>query len=81
MTRSLFIFLFFSYLDLLQGKSVEKYYMTNIIHHSYISGCYSIILYDEYRRVVHRPYSSCISSIQNPIGTPSSSSCQLRLGV
>ena len=32
-------------------------------------------------RVVHRPCSSCISSIQNLIRTPSSSPCQLRLRV
>ena len=31
--------------------------------------------YDECGKVVHRPCSSCISSIQNPIGTPLSSSC------
>jgi len=36
--------------------------------------------YDEYEKVVHRPYSSCISSIQKIIGTLSSSSCQLGLG-
>ena len=30
---------------------------------------------------VHRPYSSCISSVGNLMGTLSSSSCQLRLGV
>jgi len=32
-------------------------------------------------RVVHRPYSSCISNIQNPIETLLSSSYQLRLEV
>ena len=37
--------------------------------------------YNECRRVVHRLYSSCISSIQNPMGTPLSFPCQLRLGV
>jgi len=37
--------------------------------------------HDKYGKVVHRPYSSCISSIQKIIGTPLSSSCQLRLGV
>jgi len=37
--------------------------------------------HDKCRRVVHRPYSSCISSVQNPIGTPLSSPCQLGLGV
>jgi len=43
--------------------------------------CHMIESYDEYRRVVHRPCSSCISSIQNPIETPLSSPCQLGLGV
>jgi len=37
--------------------------------------------HDECRKVVHRPWSSCISSIQNLIGTPLSSFCQLRLKV
>ena len=37
--------------------------------------------HDKCRRVVHRPYSSCISSVQNPMGTPLSSPCQLGLGV
>jgi len=37
-------------------------------------------LHNEYGKVVHRPCSSCISSIENLMGTPSSSSCQLRLG-
>jgi len=35
--------------------------------------------HDEYGEVVHRPYSSCISSIQNLMGTPSSFPYQLRL--
>ena len=30
---------------------------------------------------VHRPYSSCISSVGNLMETPLSSPCQLRLGV
>jgi len=37
--------------------------------------------YDKYEKTVHRPYSSCISSIENLMGTLSSSSCQLRLRV
>jgi len=37
--------------------------------------------YDKYEKIVHRPYSSYISSIENLIETPSSFSCQLRLGV
>ena len=55
--------------------------MTNIIHHSHMSECYSVTSYDECGRVVHRLCSSCISSIQNPIGTLLSFSCQLGLGV
>ena len=35
-------------------------------------------LYDECGKVVHRPYNSCISSVENLTGTPSSSPCQLR---
>jgi len=37
--------------------------------------------YDKYRKVVHRPYSNYISSIQNQMETLWSSSCQLRLEV
>jgi len=37
--------------------------------------------HDEYGKVVHRPCSSCISSVQNLIGTLLSSPCQLGLGV
>jgi len=33
--------------------------------------------HDRHRKVVHRPYSSCISSIENLTGTLSSSFCQL----
>ena len=43
--------------------------------------CHMMISHDEYRRVVYRPCSSCISNIQNPMETPLSSPCQLRLGV
>jgi len=37
--------------------------------------------HDEYGKVVHRPCSSCISSIENLMGTLLSSSYQLGLGV
>ena len=69
---------FFSFLFLVglttQGRSVGKCHMTNVTvsHHMMES--------HECGRVVHRPCSSCISSVQNPIGTPLSSPCQLRLG-
>ena len=36
--------------------------------------------HDRYGKIVHRPCSSCISSIENLIETLLSSSCQLRLG-
>jgi len=35
--------------------------------------------HDEYGKVVHRPCSSCISSIQKIMGTLSSSPCQFGL--
>ena len=37
--------------------------------------------YNEYGKVVHRPCSSCISSVENLTETPLSSPCQLRLKV
>jgi len=60
--------------------SCHKCYTT----HSHIIGYYSVTSHDGshdgYGKTVHRPYSSCISSIQNPIGTLLSSPCQLRPG-
>jgi len=54
------------------------------VSHSHMTRSHNITSHDgshdEYRKVVHRPYSSCISSIQEITGTPSSSPCQLRLG-
>ena len=40
-----------------------------------------IISHDKHGKVVYRPYSSCISSVQNPMETLLSSSCQLGLRV
>ena len=40
-----------------------------------------MMLHDKCGKVVHRPCSSCISSIQNQMGTLLSSPCQLGLGV
>ena len=37
--------------------------------------------YGNHGKKVHRPYSSCISSVEKLIETLSSSPCQLRLGV
>ena len=33
--------------------------------------------HDRHGKIVHRPYSSCISSIENPMGTLLSFLCQL----
>jgi len=65
--KLLFIYLFFSlyYTE----RSVGKCYITSVTWLQSHDG-----------KVVHRPYSSCISSIQKIMGTPLSSSCQLRLG-
>ena len=91
MAKSLFIFLFFSFSFLFlfglttQERSMEKYYRTMsyiTVTCQDITGLYHIIeLHDECGKVVHRPYSSCISSVQNLMGTPLSFPCQLRLEV
>jgi len=53
--------------------------MTSITHYSHMSGCHKVMSYDgshdECEKVVYRPCSSCISSVQNLIGTPLSSPC------
>ena len=45
--------------------------------HSHMTGSHSVISHDKCGKVVHRLCSSCISSIENLIGTLSSSLCQL----
>ena len=60
---------------------MKKYYMTNVTYHSHMSGCHRIISHDKCRKVVHRLYSSCLSSVQNLIETPLSSPCQFKLEV
>ena len=49
--------------------------------HSHMIGSHIITSHDgshdRHGKVVHRPYSSCISSIENLIGTLSSTLCQL----
>jgi len=53
----------------------------NVVCYSHMSGCQDVTSHDKYGKVVHRPYSSCISSIQNQMKTLLSSPCQLGLGV
>jgi len=56
-----------------------KYHMTML----HITVMYQGVIrsHDKCGKVVHKPCSSCISSVHNQMGTLSSSSCQLRLGV
>ena len=84
MAKSLFYFTFFSFSFLflsgltIQGRSVGKCHMTML----YVTvTCQDVTSHDKYGKVVHRPYSSCISSIQNQMKTLLSSPCQLGLGV
>jgi len=72
-------YFYFSFELTIQGKSAGKYHMLM----SYITVTWQDITgtsHDENGKVVYRPCSSCISSIQNSIETPLSS-YQLRLGV
>jgi len=87
MAKSLFIFLFilFSFGLTIQGKSAgkvlhDKYHMSQS-HTQDITGLYHMMRsHDGCGKTVHRPCSSCISSVENLMGTPLSSPCQLRLG-
>jgi len=86
MAKLLFTLFYFSYLDLLYKEGVwesviwQISYIT-VTYQDVIELCYMMVLYDKCGKVVHRPCSSCISSVQNLMETPLSSSCQLRLEV
>jgi len=57
-----------------------KYHATQLHKsQSYENRGHSVTSHDGYGKTVHRPYSSCISSIENLMGTLLSSPCQLRL--
>ena len=79
-TKSLFIFLFFSFLLLLSWTyytegSVGKCHITRqevIVSHHMMPHDQS---HNRHGKIVHRPYSSCISSIENLTGTLLSSLC------
>jgi len=77
MAKSLFIFLFlFFYLRLTIQKKVQKSVTSQVSHnHSYITGSHSVTSHDRHGKEVHRPYSSCISSVENLTGTLSGSLC------
>ena len=69
MVKLLFIFLlyFFSFLGLTIQKGVWESVMSQSHDRSH----------DKHGKVVHRPCSSCISSIENLMGILSSFSCQM----
>jgi len=73
----LFSFIFF-YLELTIQKEVWESIMSQVLH-SCGHMTSSVMSYDgshdKCGKVVHKPYSSCISSIENLMGTPLSSSC------
>jgi len=75
--KLLFIFLFFSFsLGLTTQEGVQESVMSQVSHsHSHITWCHMIGMGKQYIEL----YSSCISYIENLMGTPSSSLCQLRL--
>ena len=83
-----FLFLFSSYLDLLHKERVWES-VTGQCHmsQSYIKISQSyikmsqVMSHNKYGKVVYRPCSSCISSVQKLMETLSSSPCQLGLGV
>jgi len=73
MAKSLFIFLFFSFSFLLAWT----YYIEGSTGKCYITSVTQSQSHDRCGKEVHRPCSSCISSVENLTGTLSSSLCQL----
>ena len=79
---SIFLFLFFSfYLGLTTQKEVWESVTSQVSHScSHMTGSHSITSHDEshdrHGKIVHRLCSSCISSVENLMGTLSSSPCQ-----
>jgi len=79
-----FSFLFLSGLTT-QGWSMRKYHITKCHRVTglwvTVRWCHMTKSHGNCGKIVHRPYSSCISSIGNLTETPLSSPCQLRLEV
>jgi len=78
MAKLLFIFtlLYFSFGLTIQGGVWESVILQVSQSHKKWE-CYMVMSHDECGKVVHRPCSSCISSVQKITGTPLSSPCQL----
>jgi len=68
----LFLFLFSFYLGLTIQKGVQESVTSQVSHsHSHMMS------HNRHGKVVHRSCSSCISSVENLMGTLSSSLCQM----
>ena len=79
-----FFFFFFFILGLLHrrkcGKVSRHKCHTNTVTSQEVTASHHMMSHDEshdkHGEIVHRPCSSCISSVENPTRTPSSSPCQ-----
>ena len=80
MAKSIFIFFSFHIWTYYKEKECEKVSCDkcNTLQ-SQVRQYHMIRSYDDHGKVVHRPYSSCISSIENLTGTLLSSACQLNI--
>ena len=77
--KSLSIFLFFLFLFFYLGLTTQREVWESVmsqVSHSYGHMTSHDESYDRHGKIVYRPYSSCISSVENLTGTLSSSPCQ-----
>ena len=76
-----YLYFFSFYLGLTTQKEVRESVTSQVSHsHSHMTGCHNVTSHESYNRhgkIVHRPCSSCISSVENLTRTLSSSFCQL----
>jgi len=84
MAKLLFIFLLFYfiffYLELTTQEGVWESVMSQVLYScGYMTGSHGVMSHDgshdKCGKVVHKPYSSCISSVENLMETLLSSSC------
>jgi len=71
----LYFFFFYFILDLLHKRECGKV-LCHKVTWQRVTMSYHMISHNRCGKIVHRPYSSCISSIENLMGTLSSSLCQ-----